>query len=236
MIKSLAIIPARGGSKRIARKNLQELGGVPLVQHALRAAIDSQCFTDVLLTSDDDEILELGSRMNGVTTDRRDPAHATDKATVFGLVAALVARAEFQDRYDAVGLLLPTAPFRSANHVQDGFSLLNASCDAVVSVTRFEFPPQFGVLIDEESRQMTPYANPSPLLTGQTRSQDQAAIYHPNGALYLAWWSSYVEHGSFYKGRVRALEMSRLHSVDIDTPEDLEYARYQWARQQKVGK
>jgi CMP-N,N'-diacetyllegionaminic acid synthase len=222
----LAIVPARGGSKRVPRKNLRPLGGKPLLCHTLDAALGSRCFTDIMLSSDDDEVLAIAAHYQGVVADRRDERYATDHATVFSLVASIVARPELVRRYDAVALLLPTAPFRGALHVRDCLALLDGDSDAVVSVTRFEFPPQFGVFVDPTSAHAIPVWDPSPLLSGQTRSQDQAPVYRPNGAIYVSWWDAYYRLGTFYGARMKCYPMSREESVDIDSEADLEYAQY----------
>jgi CMP-N-acetylneuraminic acid synthetase len=230
MKRALAVIPARGGSKRVARKNLRDLGGKPLVAHTIEAALQADCFTDVLVSSDDPEIRAVGAAYPGVTTEDRASEWASDTATVFSYIAALVAREDLASRYDVISLLLPTAPFRRAEHVKAGFSLLEPGVDAVVSVSPYEFPPQFGVLLDEATSAIRPFVEPSPLQTGKTRSQDQARVYHPNGAFYFAWWRAYASNRSFYLGKVRGCPMTRADSVDIDDEDDLAYAQYLWGR------
>ena len=88
-MNGLAIIPARGGSKRLPRKNLKMLGGKPLVQHTLDAALDSGVFSKIILTSDDDEILEIGRAFEGITPEKRDPEHAKDTAKALDLVVSM---------------------------------------------------------------------------------------------------------------------------------------------------
>jgi CMP-N-acetylneuraminic acid synthetase len=231
----LGIVPARGGSKRVLRKNLRLLGGKPLICHTLEAALDSRAFSDVMLSSDDDEILEIAKGYDDVVVDRREACYATDQATVFSLVASIVARAGFKDRYDAVALLLPTAPFRQAQHICECLALLDEATESVVSVTLFEFPPQFGLFVDSTNSNATPAWSPSPLLSGQTRSQDQQPVYHPNGAIYVAWWDAYCRRSTFYGEPMKGYLMSREASIDIDTEADLEYAQYLFQRAQDDG-
>lgn len=230
MTRALAVIPARGGSKRVPRKNLQQLGGKPLVAHAIEAALDAGCFSDILLSSDDEEVRAVGASYQGVSAEDRAAEMASDTATVFSFIAALVARADLARRYDVIALLLPTAPFRRGEHVRAGFKLLEPGVDAVVSVAPYDFPPQFGVFLDTETNAIRPFVEPSPLHTGRTRSQDQQRIYHPNGAFYFAWWASYARNRSFYLGKVRGCPMTRADSVDIDDAEDLAYAQFLWNR------
>lgn len=229
----IAVVPARGGSKRVPRKNLRPLGGVPLVTRALRAAVDSGVFDHVLLSSDDPEILALANRSPGVTPHRRDPAHATDTATVFGFLRELAQTDPLVSSAAVVGLLLPPVPFRTAVHVREAAALLDATVDAVVSFTAFEFPPQFAVTLDPGGL-IRPLLPDSPLLGGRTRSQDQVPTFRPNGAVYLGWREAFLAHQGFYAGRTRAYLMDRDSSIDIDTEDDWAYAA--WLLERREGR
>lgn len=224
-ISALAVVPARGGSSRLSKKNLRKLAGQPLVTHTLRAAVDSGSFETVILSSDDPEILEVGISHDGVTADRRPPKLATDDSKAREVVWELLDRPKHQGKFNAVALLLPTCPFRSAEDIRRGFELLDTGIDSVVSVTTYEFPPQLG-LASKEGQQLEPLWDPSPLVTGDTRSQNQSPIYRPNGGFYIAWWDFFDEARNFFKGRTRGYRMSRERSVDIDEAIDLEYAQF----------
>lgn len=223
---ALAVVPARGGSKRMPRKNLRLLGGKPLVCHTLETAVESGCFADIMLSSDDPEILDLAAGYEEVTAKMRDPDWADDQATIFEFLHHLINEDHIAPSYDAVALLLPTAPFRSVGSIRGAVALLSPVVDSVVSLCRFDFPPQFGVYLDDKNLEIKPAFNPSPLLSGDTRSQDQVPILHPNGALFIAWRQSYSRFGSFYRGQCLGYEMSRMESIDIDTEADLEYAEF----------
>jgi CMP-N-acetylneuraminic acid synthetase len=225
MARVLAIVPARGGSKRVPRKNVQTLAGKPLVVHTLLAAVDSGCFARVVLSSDDPGILAIGASVAGVTAEARAVALAGDTVKVVDLILSYAGREDVARDFDAIALMLPTCPFRRARHVREGMALLTPEVDGVISVTNYEFPPQLGVTL-ETGDIMKGFVDPSPLLTGNTRSQDQAPVFRPNGALYGAWLESFRRERSFFKGRVRGYRMGRLESVDIDDATDLDYARY----------
>lgn len=229
----IAVVPARGGSKRVPRKNLRPLGGVPLVVRALRAAVDSGVFDHVLLSSDDPEILALAHDLPGVTAHARDPAHATDTATVFGFLRELALTDPLVATAAVLGLLLPPVPFRTAAHVREAASLLDEGVDAVVSFTAFEFPPQFAVVLDPTGL-IRPLLPDSPLVSGRTRSQDQAPTFRPNGAVYLGWREAFLAHRGFYAGRTRAYVMDRESSIDIDTEDDWAYAA--WLLERREGR
>jgi CMP-N-acetylneuraminic acid synthetase len=223
--RCLAIIPARGGSKRLPRKNVLDLAGKPLIAHSIEAALASGCFGTVLVTTDDPEIAAVASRYPGVVVDARDPDLAGDTVKVVAVVTELCSRPDIHSRFDAIGVMLPTAPFRRVRDIQAGFAALSDDIDAVVSFAPYEFPPTMAVTLEGEARTMKPLFNPSPLITGNTRSQDQAASYRPNGSFYFTWIASFLKLGSFYTGKVSGVVMTRLGSSDIDEKDDFELAR-----------
>ncbi len=222
----LAIIPARGGSKRLPRKNLLPLLGKPLISYTIKAAIASNCFETIAVSSDDEEILSIARTYPEVEAHSRKPELAADTTKVWDLVQHYVERDDLRGRYGAVTLLLPTCPFRTAEDIQSGLELLIPEVDSVVSVTTFEFPPQLSVLEDPETGLLTGLFEPCGLLTGNTRSQDQAICYRPNGAFYISWWTSFQKHKNFFRGAVRLYKMPRLRSIDIDDEVDFEYAEH----------
>lgn len=219
--RALAIIPARGGSKRLPRKNVLPLGGKPLIAYSIEAAIKSGCFQTVILSSDDDEILRVGA-MYGAIPQKRPQELASDRAKVVELMRYYVQQENLAEQYDIIALLLPTCPFRRSSDIRSGFALLSPEVDTVISVTDYEFSPQLNVVMDDDGLLTMSEA----LLSGNTRSQDLRPLYHPNGAFYISWWLSFQKRQSFFQGRVRGYVMSRLYSTDIDEAIDLQYAQF----------
>ncbi len=229
-MKSIAIIPARGGSKRLPRKNIRDLGGKSLVEHTLDAAQNSECFNRILLSSDDNEILEKATLYANVEPIRRPERLSGDRITALDLVCDITSDESIQKEFDTVALLLPTAPFRNANHIQAGYKLLTLEIDGVISLTTFEFPPQLSVKLEDGL--ISPVYDPSPLVVGNTRSQDQQTIYRPNGGFYIKWMKSFIGHKNFWKGKISGYLMGRLDSVDIDNELDFRYAQFLWENRQ----
>lgn len=223
-MKALGIVPARGGSKRLPGKNTRFLGDKPLVCHTLDAAVESNCFDKIILSSDDKTILSFASDYENVDGVRRSDDLSRDRSTALEVVLSIVAREEVHKNYDVVGLLLPTAPFRRPEHIRDGFDLLDDSVDGVISLTQYEFPPQLSVYLKRGI--IEPVFEPCPLITGNTRSQDQEVIYRPNGAFYIQWIKKFLINKNFWKGKVRGYVMNRIDSVDIDDSTDLAYAQF----------
>lgn len=232
MNNALAIVPARGGSKRLPGKNLRILSGKPLVRHTLDAVEESGCFQRVLLSSDDPEILKQAKRYAVVEPALRPEDLSGDFVTALTLVNTIVAKPEIQAEFDVIALLLPTAPFRTAKHIQEGFDLLTDEVDGVISLTTYEFPPQLGVTLEGGS--VKSVFEPSPLITGNTRSQDQATIYRPNGAFYIQWMKKFLVNQNFWKGKVCGYVMDRMDSIDIDNQIDLEYAEFLLSKRKKA--
>ena len=224
-IHSLLVIPARGGSKRLPRKNVMDLGGKPLIAHTIEAAITAQCFSKVVVSTDDQEIAGVASSYPEVLVDNRDPGLASDEIKVVDVLLELCSRQDVQSHYEVIGMMLPTAPFRRKRDIQNGMNLLTNKTDAVVTFAPYEFPPQMAVAFEGHETTMQPIFDPSPLITGNTRSQDQTKAYRPNGSFYLSWISSFLKHKSFFKGRVRGVMMTRLGSTDIDELADMTLAR-----------
>ena len=224
-IKSLLVIPARGGSKRLPRKNVMDLGGKPLIAHTIEAAIAAQFFSQVMVSTDDQEIADVARAYPDVLVDDRDSGLAGDKIKVVDVIHEICSRQDIQSQYDVIGMMLPTAPFRRKNDIQEGMSRLTREIDAVISFAPYEFPPQMAVTLEGNEIVMHPIFEPSPLITGNTRSQDQAASYRPNGSFYLTWISSFLKYKSFFKGRVSGVVMTRLGSTDIDEQDDMTLAR-----------
>lgn len=222
---ALAIIPARGGSKRLPRKNVTELAGKPLIAHSIEAALAAQCFKEVWVSTDDPEIREVALSYPGVAVDDRDPGLAGDKIKVVDVIHEICSRRDVQERFNAIGMMLPTAPFRRIADLRQGIERLSADVDAVISFAPYDFPPQMAITLDGDDAIMRPIYDPSPLITGNTRSQDQSASYRPNGSFFFSWIKSFLRLRSFYTGRVSGVVMTRLGSTDIDELEDMKLAR-----------
>ncbi len=221
--RTLIVVPGRGGSKRLPRKNVLPLGGKPLILHAVDVGLATGAA--VLVSTDDAEIKAVAATRPGVIVDDRKIELAGDTVKVVDVIRELVDRPEIQARYDVIGMLLPTCPFRTPDQVRAGIAALDKDVDAAIAFTGYEFPPTMAVTFDGQGL-MNPLYNPSPLITGNTRSQDQVPTFRPNGAFFFSWIDSFRRLRSFYAGKVRGVTMPRINSVDIDDGDDFAYAQY----------
>tara|TARA_B100000131_G_C18076163_1_gene596447 strand:- start:78 stop:785 length:708 start_codon:yes stop_codon:yes gene_type:complete len=216
---NLAIIPARGGSKRLENKNKLLLNDKPLVSHTIEAGLGSKNITDIIVSSDSDDILQIASSYENVTLHHREDSYAKDDSTALELVDHIFSNSEIE--YEYITLMLPTCPLRTSSHIDEAFNLLKNEDDGIISVTSYNFPLELKVDIKDEYINLT---NKSPLITGNTRSQNHKPSLRPNGGFYIAKWNSFYSNRNFWKGRVKYYKMNHEDSIDIDTQLDLETA------------
>lgn len=231
-LRLLAVIPARGGSKRLPGKNILPLGGMPLIRWTIDAACDSGLFVDVLVSTDDPVIADI-SRDGGAMVPWLRPAHlatdTSDSASVIGHALAW-----YEDQHglvDAVMLLQPTSPFRSVESIMAAVALYRRQNDTatfpVVSVSPATEHPAWTFTLDGPDGIMTPVMGWGPL---KQRSQDLAPAYSLNGALYIIPAED-IRNGEpiIRNGVVPFIMTDSKECLDIDTAEDWQIAE-EWAK------
>lgn len=206
----LVIIPARGGSKRLPRKNLLDLCGKPLIAWSIEAALKSKYISKVIVSSDDEEILNIAKEYKADFIKRPDEL-ASDTATTFD---ALKHTLENVEKYDYVVLLQPTSPLRTEKHIDEAIELLKEkNADAIISVCEMEHSPLWSNTLDED-------LNMSNFLRDEVlnkRSQDLPKYYRLNGAIYICKTDKLLQNESFFlKENIYAYKMNKKDSVDID--------------------
>lgn len=222
MPSRLCIVPARGGSKRLPKKNITNLCGKPLIYHTLDVV--SNLFDLVIVPTDSDEIIDIVNKHSSskITTIVQPEHLATDSSKVIETVR-WVFDSEACKSYDQIWLCLPTCPLRTEEDIILSKEFLTDSVDNVVSITDFEFPPNLGFNLNEDGFIFE--NDPShPFQNDNTRSQDQPKVYRPNGAFYGSWAESFKIYRNFFGGNVKGVYMPRERSVDIDELIDLKLA------------
>lgn len=230
MIKSLCIIPARGGSKRVPRKNILPLNGIPLISHTIRAAKDANVFTDIIVSTEDPEISEVALD-EGVMVDHRPEAMCLDTVTKVQVVKEYIERTKAESKYDYVACMLPTCPFRKAEDVVQAYNQLVNQNDInyLIGVTEYEFPMQLA--LEKTSEDKVRMLFPEKYKT--TRSQDIPKRFHPNGSIYMATMDGFIKNGNFFNEEMLVHTMSPLRSFDIDYPWQFEIAEMVAKRNEK---
>ena len=220
----LAVIPARGGSKGVPRKNIRLLGGKPLLQYTAEAALAAKRLTKIILTTDDEEIAEAGRRCGLAVPFLRPPELARDDTPTLPVVQHAVRWLEERgERFDAVCLLQPTNPLRSARVIDACIELLESSgADAVVSVLPVpdKFNPHWVYFRGDDGalRLSTGETTPIP------RRQLLPPAFHREGSVYVTRRDTLMERDSLFGQKVVGFAMKPEESVNIDTPEDWERA------------
>ena len=215
----LAIIPARGGSKRLPRKNVLDLCGKPLIAYTIEAALKSKYIDKVIVSSDDDEILNISLNF-GAETIKRPVELASDTATTFDAIKHTIDNFE---KYDYIVLLQPTSPLRNEKHIDEAIELLEEKqADAIVSVCEMDHSPLWSNTLPKDGN-MNNFLRDEVL---NKRSQDLEKYYRVNGAVYICKTDKLLENKSFFlKDNIFAYIMDRKSSIDIDEEIDFLFAQ-----------
>ena len=220
-MKVFALIPARGGSKGVVRKNVRLLGERPLIAHTIAAAQKSQTVTRFLTSTDDDEIAAVAQAYGSLVL-RRPPELAADDTPMIPVI--LHALDYWEESPDYFVLLQPTTPQRTAADIDAAVQLLHETgADSVVSVYQVEdhHPTRMYVL---ENGRLHPYATEP---TSRLR-QALTAVYHRNGAIYACRPQLLRDHNTLIGPDTRPYLMPRARSLNIDDEMDFAFAEFLW--------
>lgn len=214
----LALIPARGGSKELPRKNVLTLGGAPLIGWTIAAALASRQFHRVVVTTDDAEIADAAGDAGAEVPFIRPAELASDTASSVDVVRHALRETGCEGDF---ALLQPTSPLRSAQHLIDACDLYRSSrAPALVSIARAK-PPEWALVRDRDG-----YLEKFVLTKNDVaRRQDGPQVFQPNGAIYLTSASSFFETSRLLPAGTIGFEMGVIDSSDIDTLEDYELVR-----------
>jgi CMP-N,N'-diacetyllegionaminic acid synthase len=215
----LALIPARGGSKGVPRKNVRALGGKPLIAWTIEAARQAHSVSRIVVSTEDEEIAAV-ARAYGAEVPFMRP-HALAQDTTPGMDVVFHALDQL-DGCDDVLLLQPTSPLRTAQDI-DAIAELRARAQApaAVSVSAAHHPPQWMYRMEHPAQLRPLLDEPAPV-----RRQDAEEVYVLNGALYSARRDWLLTHRSFMSGRTLGYVMPAERSVDIDTPLDWRWVEF----------
>lgn len=212
---NLAIIPARGGSKRIPRKNIREFLGKPVIAYSIEAAFASGLFDEVMVSTDDQEIAEIAERFGAKVPFERSEDTAGDHATTFDVIKEVTEtyRKQFNTEFKYVCCLYATAPLITPGRLTEGLTtLIEGGFSTVFPVVAFSAPVWRGLRIKNGKTEMIwpEYRN--------TRSQDLPVVYHDAGQWY--WLDLKKAPDSLYTENTSSLVLSEQEVQDIDNPDD----------------
>lgn len=225
MSSSIAIITARGGSKRIPRKNIREFCGKPIIVYSIEAALKSGLFDEVMVSTDDDEIAEVARRAGAQVPFMRSSESAGDYASTDDVLMEVLEAYKAQGRvFDTFCCLYPTAPFVTEEKLKSAMKLLERA-DSVMPVVRFSFPPQRCMVMNEAGEicmKWPEYAS--------TRSQDLEPYYHDCGQFYFCRTNLFMEYKTTDLPHMAAMIISELEVQDIDNFDDWEIAELKYQK------
>lgn len=222
-INAICVVPARANSKRFPGKNLALLEGKPLLAWTLEAAIESKCFSEVIVSTDGIDISNVAKAWGADVPYLRPQELASDTASTVDVVLDIVSHSEKKCiRYDYICVLQPTSPLRRSQHIVEAFSLLSQrKANGVISVAPVEHSPLWCNTLPSDGN-MSNFLDSN--IKGK-RSQDLPPYYRLNGAIYIISKSVLIKEKTLFPSSdIYAYVMDRFDSVDIDDPLDLKQA------------
>lgn len=216
-MSNIAIITARGGSKRIPKKNIKEFCGKPIIAYSIKTALESNLFDEVMVSTDDPKIAEIAKEYGASVPFMRSAENANDFATTNDVLNEVMDTYKKNGRvFDYVCCIYPTAPFITPQKLKDAFALLTTDrVEQVVPVVKFSFPPQRCFVVGDD--QLLHYKWPE---NQPRRSQDLEPYYHDAGQFYCFDANVFYQHKNPAALKAKALILPDLEVQDIDTLED----------------
>ncbi len=223
-MNSIAIITARGGSKRIPRKNIRDFCGKPIIAYSIEAALKSGVFDEVMVSTDDEEIAEIAKKYGATVPFMRSEATANDFATTADVLEEVInTYAERGIKFDSFCCIYPTAPFIKGEQLKKAYDEFKASnANSLVPMVSFSFPPLRGFVVKDG---FVSYKWPE---YEKARSQDLETIYHDAGQFYFSKTESLLSSHSLITKETVPFILEELEVQDIDTEMDWKIAELKY--------
>lgn len=228
-MKTIAVITARGGSKRIPRKNIREFCGKPILAYSVEAAVESGVFDHVMVSTDDREIADIAKKYGAEVPFFRSEKTADDYASTSDVLLEVLEEYEKRgEQFDIGCCIYPTAPFVTGEKLRKAVEKL-AECDAdsLIPVVSFSYPPQRALVMEEKK---LVFRYPEYL---DSRSQDLQPHYHDAGQFYVFRVAAFRRTGKVMAGNILPLVVSELEVQDIDNLTDWRIAEMKYQLMQE---
>lgn len=224
MKKSLAIITARGGSKRIPRKNIKDFLGSPIIKYSIDAALGAGCFDEVMVSTDDDEIAEVAKKFGAAIPFKRSVNASNDYATSAEVILEVLFSYKKQGvEFEYVCCIYPTAPFITALKLRKAYDMLvNSNATSVLPVVKFGFPILRSFKIEDGLVKMNWPEYMS------SRSQDLPEAFHDCGQFYFLKTVNFIHEKKLFTSNAIPFEMPESEVQDIDNEEDWKIAEIKY--------
>lgn len=226
-MKILFVVTARGGSKGVPRKNIREIGGLPLIAYKIIAARKCKYDNRIIVSTDDDEIAKVALKYGAEVPFMRPAELATDSASSMDVMEHAINWIEENDssKYDYICMLEPSSPFASYEDFERAFDkLIESDADTLLGMKKVEVNSVFIHSLDEQGKLSKFYDAIKGLKS--VRRQDQKDEYTMNGCMYIAKWDYFTEKRQFHSLNSIPYIMDDEHSIEIDTISNYLYANW----------
>lgn len=226
----LCIIPARGGSKRIPRKNIKPFMGKPIIAYSIEAALKSGVFDDVMVSTDDEEIAGVARQYGAAVPFLRSAVTSNDYATTVDVLLEVINRYKEQGKvFDTICCLYSTAPFVTSERLREASSQISDTIDACFTIVQYSYPIQRSLRINDSDYVEMKY--PEHL---KSRTQDLEKVYHDAGQFYFVKTDVLIQEKTVWCKRTAPLILSELEVQDLDTLTDWQLAEMKYQLLKKV--
>lgn len=223
-MKKLCIIPARGGSKRIPRKNIKSFMGKPIIAYSIEAALTSGLFDEVMVSTDDEEMARVAQQYGAGVPFMRSSETANDYATTVDVLTEVIHTYEQRGcSFDTICCLYATAPFVTAGRLREASARLSDTVDACFTMVEYSYPIQRSLRINREG--LVEMAYPEHL---KSRSQDLEKTYHDAGQFYFVKTDALLTEKTVWCKRTAPLVLPELEVQDLDTETDWQLAEMKY--------
>ncbi len=224
LMSAIAIITARGGSKRIPRKNIRDFCGQPIIKYSIDAALSSGCFDEVMVSTDDEEIVEISKKYGAKVPFIRSKKNSDDYSTTSDVLLEVINQyQQLGQSYDYLCCIYPTAPFVTAEKLSSAMNIIkNNNCDCVFPIIKYSSPVQRSLKIKNDKIVMNWQENYT------KRSQDLEPFYHDSGQFYLIKTSSFLKNKTLLLENTFPIIIPEIESQDIDNEEDWRIAEIKY--------
>ncbi|GAO30463.1 pseudaminic acid cytidylyltransferase [Geofilum rubicundum] len=220
-MSTIAIIPARGGSKRIPRKNIKDFLGKPIIAYSIEAAKASKLFDEIMVSTDDEEIAKIAQKYGAKVPFFRTKEASNDFATLADVIIEVLNEYKKSNQiFETICCILPTAPLINSSRIIEAYNKLNnKDLDSLCPVVAFTYPIYRALQINENNNLEMIW--PEYLIT---RSQDLKPAYHDSGSFYWIKNEALMQQKSLFCMKCGAIIIPEMEVQDIDTIEDWEIA------------
>lgn len=228
--KVIAIITARGGSKRIPKKNIKQFLGYPIIKYSIEAAIKSKIFDEIMVSTDNVTIAIVSKKFGAKVPFFRSKKNSNDYAMTAEVVSEVIEKyKKINKNFDYVCCIYPTAPFVTAEKLKEAYKVIQKEkADSIIPVVKFSYPIQRSLRIKNGLLQMIWPENLN------KRSQDLEPVYHDCGQFYFLKTSSFLKQKKLFMAKTIPLETSEMEVQDIDSVEDWKIAEIKYKQYEKI--